>query len=323
MNRFIAISQHNSNRVNIPEKTDIIYNFVDFACFARNTHPQEIPHKAKGGKIVLYLGGASAIKGFSVLTEALDYLDPMIFVLFGGLYENNKDYKNKFWSTSKPNMSTITLEKLKSKQNAIVIGPQTDIPKWIAACDMLVFPSVVPHFARPIIEAGAMAKPVIASNLEGMKEIVIDGDTGILVPPNNPKALARAINQLANDEDLSITMGEAGYQRIKKYFPQKWVNCEAISKTGTANASRVCWFVGSTPTLTTGIYVGRDDDKPMGKSVYPLRTAFPIWIGLNRELNFENKTFSYDPSLQEVCVNGKTGELLPSATDSDAITVLI
>jgi len=116
---------------------------------------------------------------------------------------------------------------------------------------------------------------------------------------------------------------QLGLQRIKKYFPQKWVDCEAISKTGTTNDSRVCWFVGSTPTLTTGVYIGRDDNKSMGENVYPLRTAFPIWMGLNRELTFSSKKFMYDSSLQEVCINSKTGDPAMPETDRDAISVLI
>jgi len=116
---------------------------------------------------------------------------------------------------------------------------------------------------------------------------------------------------------------QLGLQRIKKSFPQKWVNCEAISKTGTTNDSRVCWFIGSTPTLTTGVYIGRDDNQSMGKNIYPLRTAFPIWIGLNRELDFDNQKFMYDPSLKEVCVHCKTGSLVLNPKDKDKYSIYI
>jgi len=116
---------------------------------------------------------------------------------------------------------------------------------------------------------------------------------------------------------------QLGLERIKKRYPQKWVDAEAISKTGTTNDSRVCWFVGATPGLTTGIYIGRDDNKSMGKNVYPLRTAFPIWIGLNRELAFKKKIFTFDPSLQKICINSKTGKLTRVVKNSDAITILI
>lgn len=116
---------------------------------------------------------------------------------------------------------------------------------------------------------------------------------------------------------------ELGLKRIRKLMPQKWVDSQSISKTGTTNDSRICWFVGSTPTLTTAVYIGRDDNKSMGKNIYPLRTAFPIWMGLNRELQFDRKKFSFDPSLQEICINRKTGEPTLHATDPDAITIFV
>jgi len=118
---------------------------------------------------------------------------------------------------------------------------------------------------------------------------------------------------------------QLGLKRIKKIFRQKWIDCEAISKTGTTNDSRVCWFVGSTPNLTTAVYIGRDDNKSMGKNIYPLRTAFPIWMGLNRELSHDIKKFSFDPSLKQVSVNKKTGKVMSGhiVQDQDAINILI
>jgi len=116
---------------------------------------------------------------------------------------------------------------------------------------------------------------------------------------------------------------QLGLKRVRKWFPQKWVNAEAISKTGTTNDSRTCWFAAATPTLTTAVYIGCDDNRSMGRNVYPLRTAFPVWIGLNRELEFEQKKFSFDPSLTEVCVNKKTGQPTLKSTDSDAIAILV
>jgi len=116
---------------------------------------------------------------------------------------------------------------------------------------------------------------------------------------------------------------QLSFKRIKKNYPQLWPNCETISKTGTTNDSRVCWLIASTPTLTTGIYIGRDDNKPLGANIYPIRTAFPIWIGLNRELNFDNKKFSYDSSLKEICINSRTGQQTLNATDPDAITIFV
>lgn len=104
-----------------------------------------------------------------------------------------------------------------------------------------------------------------------------------------------------------------GLERVKAMYGAKnWINSASMSKTGTTNDSRTCWFIGST-TLTTAIYVGFDDNRPMGdkaKPVYPLKTAFPIWLAFNRIIESPEKTFSYDPSLQEKTIDERTG--LPS-----------
>ncbi len=100
-------------------------------------------------------------------------------------------------------------------------GARSDIPQILADVELVVFPSTVPHFARPIIEAGAMAKPVVASDLGGPRELVVDGETGLLVPPSDPVSLAKAIVEVLANHNLARQMGEAGYQRAKCLFDAK------------------------------------------------------------------------------------------------------
>lgn len=114
-----------------------------------------------------------------------------------------------------------------------------------------------------------------------------------------------------------------GLQRVRKHYPPPWLRSEAISKTGTTNDSRTCWFVGSTPRLTTAVYVGPDDNRPMGKNIFPLRTAFPIWLDVYRATDKKRDTFSYDSSLQEIIVHEKTGKQLSHAQKSGAISILV
>jgi glycosyltransferase involved in cell wall biosynthesis len=95
---------------------------------------------------------------------------------------------------------------------------RTDVPQLLAACDVLVFPSVEPHFARPIIEAGAMGKPVVASRLGGPLELVAEGETGLLVPREDPQALAEALIEVLRDPERAAALGEAGYQQAREHF---------------------------------------------------------------------------------------------------------
>lgn len=116
---------------------------------------------------------------------------------------------------------------------------------------------------------------------------------------------------------------ERSILRFKQFFTKEWYDGPAICKTGTTNDSRTCWFVGSTPTLTTGIYIGCDDNQPMGKNIYPVHTAFPIWLNVVNSAKTPLKHFNYDTSLKEVIIHELTGEPLASAHDPHAISILV
>lgn len=91
--------------------------------------------------------------------------------------------------------------------------------------DILVMPSVYRSevFGVSAIEASAMRIPVVASDLEGVREAVIDGVTGIFVPPRDPKAIAEACINLINNPEIRKKMGDNGRQYIKEKF--EWENC--------------------------------------------------------------------------------------------------
>jgi glycosyltransferase involved in cell wall biosynthesis len=76
---------------------------------------------------------------------------------------------------------------------------------------------------RSILEAMAMELPVIASAIRGCRELVVDSETGLLVPPADAGALAEALRRLAGDADLRRRMGEAGRQRVQQEFDERLV----------------------------------------------------------------------------------------------------
>ncbi|MDP3889060.1 MAG: PBP1A family penicillin-binding protein [bacterium] len=117
---------------------------------------------------------------------------------------------------------------------------------------------------------------------------------------------------------------QLGLQRVHSRFKEsEWIASQAMSKTGTTNDSRTCWYVGSTPQLTTAIYIGCDDNRSMGKNIYPFRTALPIWLSFNREIPSEQKVFTFDPSLHEVLINEYTGAVTWNEHDSSTIKILV
>ncbi len=115
---------------------------------------------------------------------------------------------------------------------------------------------------------------------------------------------------------------EHGLQRVRAIYAHKWFAGDAISKTGTTNDSRTCWFIGSTPRLTTGIYVGCDGNQSLGRNVFPLRTAFPIWLSLYHALQPAPERFTFDSSLKEYYIHEKTGLSVASLKEPGAVAIL-
>jgi glycosyltransferase involved in cell wall biosynthesis len=98
-------------------------------------------------------------------------------------------------------------------------GFRTDTPQVMAALDVLVLPSRQPEpFGMVLLEAMATGKPVIATDHGGPREIVIPGETGLLVPPGDPAALARAIMELACHATIRRQMGAAARARAERSF---------------------------------------------------------------------------------------------------------
>jgi len=101
----------------------------------------------------------------------------------------------------------------------LAIGHRTDVPAILAASDVVVDASYAGlGITGSIREALACERPVVATDLEGMPELVLDGETGLLVPPRTPTALADAIVRLAGDPTAAQTMARAGRKRVEALF---------------------------------------------------------------------------------------------------------
>lgn len=234
--RIVAICQHDANRVGCLEKTTVVYNFVDFKKFDRNISGQIVRQELgieENVKCVGMLGGVSHVKGTLEFIQALPLVkrqhQNVKFLVIGAISEDDEPiqgwrYKARYLARQvlhrdeyyKTIIEFIQREGI--QDNVIFTGVRQDIPHIIAALDLVTFPSTVAHFGRPIIEAGAMGKPVIASDLGGPKELVVNGETGFLVPAGDSVKLAEAIVTVFSDEDLARRMGQAGYTRAKRLY---------------------------------------------------------------------------------------------------------
>jgi len=118
-------------------------------------------------------------------------------------------------------VKTLGLEK-----HVLFLGIRNDVPEIISCSDLFVLPSINEEFGVVLLEAMAMKCPIVAANVGGVPEVVLDGETGVLVPLKDPVQLARGIIRLLKDRSLAFQMAECGYQRLKTYF-----DINEVSKT--------------------------------------------------------------------------------------------
>lgn len=101
---------------------------------------------------------------------------------------------------------------------------------------------------------------------------------------------------------LSIRM-----QKTKEYKKRNWIDSESIGKTGSTNRSTTTWFVGSTPEITTSVYIGFDDNRSIGKNIYATHTSYPLWLEFHRLISTRKKVFYLDPKLKEALIDWNSG----------------
>jgi len=101
----------------------------------------------------------------------------------------------------------------------LVLGHRDDVPQILAAADVVVDASYAGlGITGSIREALACERPVVATSVEGMPELVLDGETGLLVPPRTPDALAEALVRMLGDPTAAQAMARAGRKRVEAHF---------------------------------------------------------------------------------------------------------
>lgn len=231
----IAISRYNAAQLTPNSRISVVYNFLDFERFDRKLSGAAFRRQlgiAEDVPLVLMLGGVVHSKGADVLLTAAVRVHesrPDIVFVIAGLPPGEESPRFLKRILRRLAERTGLIPSVERRVQSLIhrqgwkgetrfVGLRRDVAEMLAACAVLVWPATVSHFARPIIEAGAMERPVVASDFPSSREIVLDETTGILVPARDPAALAGAILRLIERPDEARRMGEAAYALARERY---------------------------------------------------------------------------------------------------------
>ncbi|MCS6865433.1 MAG: glycosyltransferase [Gemmataceae bacterium] len=159
-------------------------------------------------EVVLAAGRLSPEKGFTVLLEAARTICAAAatagIVIFG--------------EGSLRGVLEARIAELGLTGRVVLPGFRADLDTLIAAADVVVLPSFTEGLPNVALEASAAGVPVVATAVGGLPEVVSDGETGTLVPPGHPAALAQAVLELLRDPALRSCFGQAGRLRMQELF---------------------------------------------------------------------------------------------------------
>jgi glycosyltransferase involved in cell wall biosynthesis len=105
------------------------------------------------------------------------------------------------------------------------LGVRNDLPDLLSAADSILMPSLNEGFPRTAIEAMAAGKPIIATNVGGTPEAIIDGETGILVPSKDIESMTSALVNMVDNPEYQVQLGTAGRKRaVQNYSVENYVS---------------------------------------------------------------------------------------------------
>lgn len=211
--KLILVADALKSRFRWLEKTQklvTIYNGIDLEEFdSFSATPSSIRKESGIGESEILLACVGRIekrKGQEYLISAMKHADNVKLIFAG---KADEVYLRQI---------TTLCEDLNICDKIIFAGHRNDIPSFLRSIDIPVFPTLTEGFSRVLLEAMAAGRPVIATDVGGNSEAIIDGITGYVVPAKKPEALAHRINELTSNKEKRKRMGLSGRQRIEKGF---------------------------------------------------------------------------------------------------------
>lgn len=206
-----GIEEHLAQGIGRREQFRVIPSGVDLERIRLSAPPYEIARARLGvdseTHLIVGLGRLEPVKGFQSLVKALPAIlsgVPSSRLLLVGEGSLRPALLNDARALGVADRLTIA-------------GAQREAAAFLAAADLVVAPSLNEGMGRVLVEAMALGRPVVATRVGGIPAVVVDGETGRLVAPDDPAALAGAVSDLLKDPGLRERMGEAGRRRAEQF----------------------------------------------------------------------------------------------------------
>ena len=206
-------------------KTNVIYNAVDPQRFDATRSGDEFCRQHNlnpKNPIMLFVGGLSEEKGtlpiINIAKQVIKLLPHTQLVIAGqGDFTGTASGIRRVFPAAR--YQRHVQRALRTLGHSVhVLGPIHDIPAAMAASAVVLFPATVGHFARPVIEAGFMQKPVVASNLPPLNELVEHEKTGFLLSPDDDAAWVETLVHLLTNPSLAQTIGANAHTFCQQHF---------------------------------------------------------------------------------------------------------
>jgi glycosyltransferase involved in cell wall biosynthesis len=243
-NELIFLSEFDRYQWVRGRRGEVIPNFVDLGSFDRKTDggpTRDHLGVSRTAKVVLFAGGLAEVKGVFPLLDALAIVrgkvPDLVCLMPGAEYERSKGAGARFARRVLPVLGTGTprqrvetkIRRLDLERTLVRMPFRPDMPALIAASDVVVFPSIRPHFARPVVEAAAMARPAVGSDLPGVRELIRHGMTGLLARAGSSRDLAAALTAVLTDDHLARCLGENAHREACNRFDAKACMAEIMN----------------------------------------------------------------------------------------------
>lgn len=192
---------------------------VDMVRFSRRPEVMKLAESIKNADVFtfVFVGRIVGDKGINELCEAFVRLKekkPSIRLLLVGRFEDELDP-----------VSDKTRKTIHHDNSIEAVGPKygDELLAYCAASDCFVFPSYREGFPNTVLEAGAMGLPSIVTDINGCREIVNDGENGIVIPAKNCVALYQAMYKILSEDDMRIKMALKAREMISTRFDRTFV----------------------------------------------------------------------------------------------------